>query len=334
MRAVLYDGAGGSEVITVRDVPVPKPARDEVLVRVAASGINRADAAQRRGVYPPPPGASDIPGLEVAGTIVAHGEAVDPDVWPLHAPVCALLAGGGYAEYVAVPVGQLLKLPEGMSPRDAAAIVEVAATVVSNMSMTVQVAEGDWVLVHGASGGIGTFAVQYLAALGARVITTGSSAEKLQWARDLGAHHTINYRTENFADRVHDITGGHGADYILDVVGADYLADNLAALAVGGRLVVIGLGSGSQAPLDLGLLLRKRAGVIATSLRPRPTEEKARIIAEVQQRVWPLLTSGALSVPVDRAFSLEQTREAHDYFDSGEHRGKVVLLVGESDDDE
>ncbi|MHA3724002.1 NAD(P)H-quinone oxidoreductase [Leucobacter sp. HY1910] len=349
MRAVEFAGAGGPDVVRVATMATPKPGPGEVLIRVAAAGLNRADAAQRQGVYPPPPGASEVPGLEVSGVIVAHGgpsaSAVASEntsavaststststsaqpVWPVGTEVCALLAGGGYAEYAVAPVSQLLEVPAGTSLVNAAALPEVAATVVSNLNLTATVKAGDWVLVHGGSGGIGTFALQYLAASGARTIATGSTDEKLAWARDHGALHTINYRTESFAERTHEITGGHGADVILDVVGAKYLPQNVQALATGGRLVVIGLGGGRVGELDLGALLTKRAGVFATSLRARPLAEKAEIIAQVRERVWPLVEAAKLQVPVDRTFTLAEARAAHTYFDSGEHRGKVLLTM-------
>ena len=330
MRAVEFAGAGGPEVVRVTSIETPRPGPGEVLIRVAAAGLNRADAAQRRGVYPPPPGASDVPGLEVSGVIAAHGTDLnerEESAWPVGTEVCALLAGGGYAEYAVAPASQLLEVPRGTSLVDAAALTEVAATVVSNLNLTASVESGDWVLVHGGSGGIGTFALQYLAALGAHTIATGSTDEKHAWARNHGAQHTINYRTESFAERTLEITGGHGADVILDVVGAKYLPQNVHALATGGRLVVIGLGGGRVGNLDLGVLLAKRAGVFATSLRARPLAEKAQIIAQVRERVWPLVEAAQLKVPVDRTFALAEARAAHEYFDSGEHRGKVLLTM-------
>lgn len=330
MIAAVYDGHGGPEVIAVSDEPRPTPSDGEVLVKVHAAGLNRADVGQRKGNYPPPPGETHIPGLEVSGTVVAHGPGVRHDTWPLGTPVCALVAGGGYAQYTTVPVGQLLPVPEGTTLMNAAALPEVAATVASNLSYTVSVEPDSWVLVHGGSGGIGTFALQYLSALGARVIATGSTEDKLDWAREHGAAHTINYRTDSFADRVGEITQGHGVDYILDVVGAAYLADNVRALALGGRLVIIGLTGGTHADLDLGMLLTKRAGIIATNLRARPLEEKAQIIARVRELVWPLVAAGSVTVPVDRTFAVEQAQAAHEYFDSGQHRGKVLLTFSDA----
>lgn len=327
MQAMTFNGAGGVEVIQCETRPTPRPRAGEVLVRVRAIGLNRADVMQRRGHYPPPPGASDIPGLEVSGTVVAHASSDTETDWPVGTPVCALLAGGGYAEYVTVPVGQLLPVPASVTVEEAAALPEVAATVISNLSLTVEVQEGDWVLVHGGSGGIGTFALQYLASIGANTIATGSTSEKLRWAEEHGAQYTINYREENFPERVREVTGGRGVDAILDVVGAKYLEPNIRALADGGRLVIIGLQGGAKAELPIGELLAKRAGVIATALRSRPLAEKAEIVRLVTDRVWPLIEQGTVSVPVDRTFPLSEASGAHEYFDSGEHRGKILLTT-------
>lgn len=327
MAVAEYTGAGGPEVIGIARRPLPRPDAGELLVRVEAAGLNRADVQQRQGHYPPPEGASDLPGLEVSGTVVARGRGVSETTWPDGTAVCALLEGGGYAEYVVVPATQALHVPDGVELAHAAALPEVACTVVSNLSHAVQVHGGDTVLVHGGSGGIGSFALQYLRELGAHTIATGSTQQKLDWARDHGAEVTIDYTQEDFAERVAEITEGHGADVILDVVGAKYLAANVRALAVGGRIVVIGLAGGRRAELDLGALLSKRAGVIATALRSRGREEKAAIVASVGQRVWPLVEAGRIRVDVDREFPLARAREAHEYFDSGEHRGKVLLRM-------
>lgn len=327
MRAVCFDGAGGPDVIRVTDVPVPTPAPGELLLRVRAAGLNRADAGQRQGNYPPPAGASPIPGLEVSGTVVGRGEAVPASDFPEGSSVCALLSGGGYAQYVAVPAGHVMPVPSGADAVTAAALPEVAATVVSNLSHTVDVTAGEWVLVHGGSGGIGTFALQYLRALGVHTIATGSTPEKLAWAREHGAEHTIDYTTEDFADRTREITDGRGVDVVLDVVGARYLEANVSALGEGGRVVVIGLTGGAKAEVNLGALLVKRAGIIATALRSRDDEDKTRILAQVVDRVWPLIADGSVHVPVDRTFPLEDAAEAHAYFDSGAHRGKILLTM-------
>ncbi|NKX56331.1 NAD(P)H-quinone oxidoreductase [Arthrobacter mobilis] len=326
MKAVLYDGAGGPEVLRLREVPAPVPAPGEVLIDVAAAGLNRADVQQRRGVYPPPPGASEVPGLEVSGRIAAVGDGVAG--FGPGDEVCALLAGGGYAEQVAVPAGQVLPVPAGVDLATAAALPEVAATVFSNLFMTAAVQAGDHVLIHGGAGGIGTMAVQLVRAFGAVPMVTAGSRAKLDVARALGAEVLINYREEDFVARVREATGGHGADVILDVVGAKYLARNLEALATAGRLVVIGLQGGARAELDLGVLMRKRAAVIGTTLRARPVEEKAAIMRAVAEHVWPLVASGAVTAQVDKVFPLAEAAAAHEYFDSGDHVGKILLAVG------
>lgn len=325
MRAVEYAEAGGPGVATVveRERPVAGPG--EVLIRVAAAGLNRADVQQRRGFYPPPPGASDIPGLEVSGTVVGRGEGATR--YDDGAEVCALLAGGGYAEYVAVEEGQLLPVPAGTSLVDAAGLVEVAATVWSNLFMVAGVREGEWVLVHGGSGGIGTMATQLLAARGAHAVVTAGSVEKLEYCAGFGAEAGIDYRQEDFVERIRDLSGGRGADAILDVVGAKYLARNVEALAPGGRLVVIGLQGGAKAELDLGLLMRRRASVSGTTLRSRPVEEKSRILAEVREHVWPLVESGRVRSVVEATYPLGRVAEAHEYFDSGRHTGKILLTL-------
>jgi len=325
MKAVFYDGAGGPEVLELREVPAPVPAGGEVLIDVAAAGLNRADVQQRRGVYPPPPGASEIPGLEVSGRIAAVGPGVAG-----FAPgdeVCALLAGGGYAEQVAVPAGQVLPLPAGVDLATAGALPEVAATVFSNLFMAAGVQAGESVLIHGASGGIGTMAIQLVRAFGAVPMVTAGSQAKLDVARSLGAQVLINYREEDFVARVKDATGGRGVDVILDVVGAKYLARNVEALATAGRLVVIGLQGGAKAELDLRQLMAKRAAVIGTTLRARPVEEKAAIMRAVAEHVWPLIGSGEVAAQVDRSFPLAEAAAAHEYFDSGDHVGKVLLAV-------
>lgn len=327
MAVAEFDGAGGPEVIRTARRPLPRPGPGEVLIRVEAAGLNRADVQQRRGHYPPPPGASDLPGLEVSGTVAAHGARVDQEQWPLGAPVAALLAGGGYAEFAVAPVTQVLPVPPELDLLDAAGLPEVAATVVSNLVHTVPVRPEHWVLIHGGSGGIGSFALQLLRALGVKAIATGSTQAKLDWAEDHGAVATINHVDEDFVERTKQITEGHGADVILDVVGAKYLQRNVATLAQGGRLIVIGLVGGAKAELNLGALLNKRAGVIATSLRSRPEEEKAAVMASVIHQVLPLIEAGRIAVDVDRVFPLARASEAHEYFDSGAHRGKVLLRM-------
>lgn len=327
MKAVYISQPGGPEALEIRNVPRPVPGPGEVLIDVVAAGLNRADVQQRKGYYPPPPDASEVPGLEVSGRIAGFG----PDVakpFSVGDKVVALLAGGGYAEQVAVPAGQVLGVPEGVDLVTAAALPEVAATVYSNLFMTAQLQRGETVLIHGATGGIGTMAVQLAKALGAKVATTAGTAEKVSTATAfLGADIAINYAEEDFGESLRAQNGGRGADVILDVVGAKYLKQNVDALADYGRLIVIGLQGGTKGELDLGKLLRKRAAIVGTALRPRPSEEKAVIMNAVREAVWPLLSDGRIKVLVAKTFPLDQVRAAHEYFDSGEHMGKVLLVI-------
>lgn len=327
MKAVYISEPGGPEVLEVREVPAPVPGPGEVLIDVVAAGINRADVQQRRGFYPPPPGASEIPGLEVSGRIAAFGPEVSKP-FSVGDKVVALLAGGGYAQQVAVPAEQVLRLPDGVDLVTAAALPEVAATVYSNLIMTAQLQAGETVLIHGATGGIGTMAIQLAKAYGATVAATAGTAEKVGTAKAfLGADIAINYAEEDFAVSLKAQNGGKGADVILDVVGAKYLQQNVEALADYGRLVVIGLQGGVKGELNLGQLLSKRAAIIGTSLRPRPVAEKGVIMNAVRESVWPMLADGRIKPLVAKSFPLEQVREAHQYFDSGEHIGKVLLLL-------
>ncbi|WP_218221897.1 NAD(P)H-quinone oxidoreductase [Nesterenkonia sp. Act20] len=328
MRAVHYDGAGGPEVISVTEVADPVPQAGEVLIEVVAAALNRADVMQRAGMYPPPKGASEIPGLEVSGRVVAAGQGSDLAAEELIGKeVVALLAGGGYAEKVVVDARHVLPVPAGVSLTDAAGLIEVAATVHSNLRGEAQVRAGDTVLVHGGTGGIGSFALQHLRALGAEVLTTVGSAEKASLAVELGADHVINYRTEDLGQRVQEISKGRGVDAILDVVGAKYLETNLASLATGGRMVIIGLQGGRKAEVDLGLMLAKRLRIIATTLRSRDAEAKAAIVQAVGAEVWPLLESGQIRIQTDKTFPLQEVAAAHEYFDSGAHTGKVLLTM-------
>lgn len=323
MRAIEYQGAGGPEVLAEVERPMPVPGPGEVLVKVAAFGLNRADVQQRRGVYPPPPGASDIPGLEVSGTVEALGEGAGGVA--VGQRVCALLAGGGYAQYVAVAAGLVVEVPENVDLVDAAGFMEVAGTVVSNLFLEAGLTRGQTVLLHGGAGGIGSMAIQLAAAAGARVLVTASSQEKIAHCLALGAEAGINYRDEDFVARTQELTGGAGVDVILDVVGAKYLESNVRALAAGGSLVVIGLQGGSKAELNLGALMAKRARVIGTTLRARPLAQKEAIVSEVRARVLPLLSDGSLELSVDRRFPFDQVRLAHEYFDSGKHTGKIIV---------
>jgi NADPH2:quinone reductase len=327
MKAVYIAEPGGPEALQVREVDDPVPGPGEVLIDVVAAGINRADVQQRRGFYPPPPGASEVPGLEVSGRIAGFG----PDVVKPFAAgdkVVALLSGGGYAQKVAVPAEQVLRIPEGVDLVTAASLPETAATVYSNLFMTAQLQPGELVLIHGATGGIGTMAVQMAKAFGARVAATAGTEEKASTARAfLGVDIAINYREQDFVEVVREATGGRGADVILDVVGAKYLERNVEALAPYGRLVVIGLQGGAKGELNIGLLLNKRAAIIGTALRPRPVEEKGIIMSAVREHVWPLIADGRIKPLVDRTFPLADVQKAHEYFDSGEHVGKVLLTM-------
>lgn len=327
MKAVYISEPGGPEVLEIRDVPAPVPGPGEVLIDVVAAGLNRADVQQRRGFYPPPPGASEIPGLEVSGRIAAFGPEVSKP-FSVGDKVVALLSGGGYAQQVAVPAEQVLRLPDGVDLVTAASLPEVAATVYSNLIMTAQLQAGETVLIHGATGGIGTMAIQLAKAYGATVATTAGTAEKVGTAKAfLGADIAINYAEEDFVESLRAQNGGKGADVILDVVGAKYLQQNVEALADYGRLVVIGLQGGVKGELDLGQLVSKRAAIIGTALRPRPVAEKGVIMNAVRESVWPMLADGRIKPFVAKSFPLEQVREAHEYFDSGEHMGKVLLLL-------
>lgn len=327
MKAVYISEPGGPEVLEIRDVPAPVPGPGEVLIDVVAAGLNRADVQQRRGFYPPPPGASEIPGLEVSGRIAAFGPEVSKP-FSVGDKVVALLSGGGYAQQVAVPAEQVLRLPDGVDLVTAASLPEVAATVYSNLIMTAQLQAGETVLIHGATGGIGTMAIQLAKAFGATVATTAGTAEKVGTAKAfLGADIAINYAEEDFVESLKAQNGGKGADVILDVVGAKYLRQNVEALADYGRLVVIGLQGGVKGELDLGQLVSKRAVIIGTALRPRPVAEKGVIMNAVRESVWPMLADGRIKPFVAKSFPLEQVREAHEYFDSGEHMGKVLLLL-------
>jgi putative PIG3 family NAD(P)H quinone oxidoreductase len=328
VRAVVIAEPGGPEVLTVREVPDPVAAGDEVVITTVAAGVNRADLAQRLGFYPPPPGAPPYPGLECSGRITAVGAGVTG--WQVGDEVCALLAGGGYAEQVAVPVGQLLPAPAGVSLQHAAALPEAVCTVHSNLVGHARLAPGELLLVHGGASGIGTTAIQLARSLGARVACTAGSAEKLMRCRELGAELTINYREQDFADAVLEFSGGHGADVILDIVGAAYLARNIAALATDGRLVVIGMQGGSQAEIDLGQLMRKRAAVRGSTLRSRPPDEKAAIVAAVRDEVWPLVSDGQVEPIIQAVLPLEQAAEAHRLMDGSAHIGKILLSTAAS----
>ncbi|MFC5821085.1 NAD(P)H-quinone oxidoreductase [Nonomuraea harbinensis] len=317
MRAIEITRSGGPEVLEWREVPDPEPGRGDVLIDVAASAVNRADVLQRQGNYRPPQGASPYPGLEVSGVVAAVG--ADVEHFKAGDEVCALLAGGGYAERVAVPWQQVMPVPRGVRLEEAAGLPEVACTVWSNVFMLGRLRKGETLLVHGGASGIGTFAVQLAKAFGANVVVTVGSSGKGERVKELGADAYVNYREEDFAEQVK-------ADVILDIMGAKYLAGNVRALKTGGRLVVIGMQGGRKAELDLGVLLAKRASVHGTTLRARPVEEKGAIVRSVVENVWPLVDAGAVRPVVFAELPMSDAAEAHRMVDSGDHVGKILLV--------
>jgi putative PIG3 family NAD(P)H quinone oxidoreductase len=323
MRAVIAPDPGGPEALVVADLPDPEPRAGEVVLEVVASAVNRADLLQRQGFYPPPPGASDVLGLECAGRVAAVGEGVEG--WSVGDEACALLAGGGYAERVAVPAGQLMPVPAGVDLHTCAALPEVACTVWSNVFMVAGLQRGETFLVHGGAGGIGTFAIQLAAVLGARVFATAGTEEKRALCRELGAERAIDYREEDF---VEVLAEAGGADVILDNMGAKYLGRNIDALATQGRLVIIGMQGGTRGELDVSALMAKRGAVIATSLRARPLEEKAAICTSVVEHVWPLVADGSVRPIVHREVGLDEVAEAHRLMGDGAHTGKILLRTG------
>ncbi|GAB2928726.1 MULTISPECIES: NAD(P)H-quinone oxidoreductase [unclassified Streptomyces] len=325
MHAITIPEPGGPEALVWAEVPDPVPGEGEVLVEVVAGAVNRADVLQRQGFYDPPPGASPYPGLECAGRVAALGPGVTG--WAVGDAVCALLAGGGYAEKVAVPAGQLLPVPDGVDLVEAAALPEVTATVWSNVFMVSHLRPGETFLVHGGSSGIGTMAIQLAKAVGARVAVTAGSPQKLARCAELGADILINYREQDFVEEIRENTAGAGADVILDLIGAKYLDRNVQALAVNGRLAIIGLQGGAKGELNLGALLAKRGAVTATSLRGRPLQEKAAIVAAVREHVWPLIGDGVVKPVVDRVVPMADAAEAHRVLESSAHIGKVLLTV-------
>ncbi|MEI2715242.1 MAG: NAD(P)H-quinone oxidoreductase [Nocardioides sp.] len=325
MRAVFAREPGGPEVLELREVDDLEPGPGEVLLDVVATAVNRADLLQRQGFYPPPPGVSDVLGLECSGRVAAVGE--DVSEWSVGDDACALLAGGGYATQVVVPAGQLLAIPDGVDLITAASLPEVAATVWSNVFMIANLQPGDDFLVHGGAGGIGTFAIQLAKAYGARVLTTAGSPEKLALCRELGADMALNYREQDFVEEVSRVTDGRGVDVILDNMGAKYLPRNVESLATSGRLVIIGMQGGIKGELDISALLKRRAAVIATSLRARPTEEKSAICAAVREHVWPLVEQGRIRTQVSATYDLADAAEAHRRLEGGENTGKIVLTT-------
>jgi len=325
MRAIEIAAPGGPEMLRLVERPAPQPGPGEVLIRVAAAGVNRPDVMQRKGSYPPPPGASDLPGLEVAGVIERLGEGAAP--WRVGDAVCALVAGGGYAEYCVAPSPQCLPVPRGLDLVAAAGIPETFFTVWTNVFERGRLTAGETALFHGGSSGIGTTAIQLAAARGARVFATAGSDEKCRACEALGAERCINYRSSDFVEAVRLATSGRGVDLILDMVGAPYLDRNLRTLAVDGRLVVIGLMGGAEASIDLRRVLARRLTVTGSTLRPRTVEEKGAIAAALRREVWPLLESGRVRPVIYRTLPLADAAEAHRLLESGVHIGKIVLTA-------
>lgn len=323
MKAVVAREPGGPEVLELVDVPDIEPKPGEVLIEVAAAGVNRADLLQRRGFYPPPKDAPEWLGLECSGTIVAVGQGVVSR--SVGDEVCALLSGGGYAERVSVPTGQVMDIPAGVDLVTAAALPEAAATVWSNIVMTAGLREGESLLIHGGGSGIGTMGIQIARALGARVFVTAGSAAKLSRCEELGAEVLINYREQDFVEVIRDETGGRGVDVILDNMGASYLARNISALAFGGRLAIIGLQGGTKSEINLGAVLSTNVTISALSLRARPSDQKAMICKELERRVWPLIAAGLVKPTVDRVLSLADAPAAHAALDDGSVVGKILL---------
>jgi NADPH:quinone reductase len=325
MRAIEIPAFGPPEVLTIVERPEPRVAAGEILIDVAAAGVNRPDIIQRYGKYPPPPGASDIPGLEVAGTVAALGGEVSG--WSIGDPICALVAGGGYAERAAVPHEQCLPIPRGLTPIQAAAIPETFFTVWTNVFQRGKLQAGETILIHGGTSGIGTTAIQLAAAFGARVLTTAGSDAKCEAARQLGADAAFNYRTEDWVAGARAATAGRGVDLILDMVGGDYIARNLELLVVEGRLVQIAFLKSPKAELDFSLMMRKRLWLTGSTLRPRTPAEKGLIARDLLEHVWPLLESGRVAPVIHQVFPFAEAASAHRMMEESSHIGKLVLSV-------
>ena len=325
MRIISIQGSGSSATLVTDTADRPRPGSGEVLIAVAAAGVNRADLMQRQGQYPPPPGASEVLGMEVSGTIAELGEGVD--TFAVGDEVCALLAGGGYAEYATVPAGLVLPKPNGVDLVEAAGLPEVAATVYSNLFMAAGLQPDELVLLHGGASGIGTHAIQLTHALGARIAVTAGSKRKLDFCAELGATTTIDYNDQDFVEVIGDLGG---ADVILDIMGAKYLDRNVTALADSGRLVIIGMQGGASAELNIGALLKKRGSVTATNLRGRPVDGpigKTAVIAGVRDHTWPLVEAGRVRPIIDRTYPLEHAGEAHQHLEDSAAIGKVLLTL-------
>jgi NADPH2:quinone reductase len=326
MTAIDPAEPGGPEVLTPVERPVPRPRAGEVLIRVAAAGVNRPDVLQRQGGYPPPPGAPSIPGLEIAGTIVALGEGVSADM--LGQEVCALLAGGGYAEFAVAPAGQCLPVPDALSMTEAAAIPETLFTVWTNLFERAYVQPGETVLVHGGTSGIGTMAIKLAKLFDLTIIVTAGSDQKCSQAKGIGADHAINYKTQDFVTEVKAITGGKGVAAVLDMVGGDYVPRNLQCLADDGRHVSIAVQGGATATIPIFEVMRRRLTLTGSTLRPRDVRFKSLVADELARTVWPLVEQGRLKPEIDRTYPLAKAAEAHARMESGDHLGKIVLTMG------
>lgn len=326
MTAIDPEVPGGPEVLVPVERPVPVPGAGEVLIRVAAAGVNRPDVVQRLGAYPPPPGTTTIPGLEVAGKVVAVGEGVPREV--IGQPMCALIAGGGYAEYAAAPIGQCLAVPPALTMVEAAAMPETLFTVWTNLFERGYASEGETALVHGGTSGIGTMAISLCKLFGVRVIVTAGSDDKVAACLAHGADHAINYRTDDFVARVKEITEGRGVNVVLDMVGGDYVARNIRCMADDGRHVSIAAQGGMQATVPVFEIMRRRLTLTGSTLRARDTAFKALVADELARNVWPHVAAGALKPAIDRTFPLAEAADAHRHMESGAHMGKIVLLTG------
>lgn len=327
MTCVEIAEPGGPEQLRTTQRPVPAPAKGEVLIKVAAAGVNRPDVVQRQGHYAPPEGTTDIPGLEVSGTVVGLGEGAGD--WALGDRLCALVAGGGYGEYVTAPTEQCLPVPEGLSMIEAAALPETFFTVWTNLYERGDLKPGEALMVHGGTSGIGTTAIQVASRLGAKVIATAGSAEKCQACLNLGADRAVNYREEDFVDAAKDFTGGKGVDVILDMVGGDYIARNLKSLNRDGRLVNIAFMKGSKAEINFMPLMLKRLTITGSTLRAQSVARKGIIARAVRETVWPLITDGKVKPVIFKTFSLDQAKQAHELMESNQHIGKIVFQVAE-----
>lgn len=325
MTAIEITESGGPEVLQPVERPVPEPGPGEILIAVAAAGVNRPDVVQRLGLYPPPPGASDLPGLEVAGEVAAVGAAVTE--WKEGDSVCALISGGGYAQYATAPAAQVLRVPAGLDSIQAAGIPETFFTVWTNMFDRGHLAAGESILIHGGSSGIGTTAIQLAREFGATAYVTVGNAEKVRFCEELGAEKAINYREQDFVEEIKSITDGAGVDVILDIVGGDYLPRNIRLLRVGGRLLQVSLMGGSKGELDLGRVMRNRLTVTGSTLRPRSVAQKGEIAASLRERVWPLFEAGKIGPVIHQTFPLAEASRAHELMETSAHIGKIILSV-------